>query len=57
MENFLGYLEYFMSMQYLVDLGDFYIAQCANIGGEWVNDACVNTNLDDKLDGYIESIK
>ena len=56
MENVLSYLEYFMSLQYLVDLGDFFITQCANAGGEWVNDACVNTDLDRWIGDLIRDI-
>jgi hypothetical protein len=62
MENFLSGMEYFFSLGFLVDLGNFYAAKCADIGGDWVSTAtgsweCVNTNLDAKLAGYIDSLR
>jgi len=41
MENFFSYLEYVFALEFLVDLGDFYIAKCVELGGEWVNNECV----------------
>jgi len=36
MENILGALEYYFALEFLVDLGNFYAAKCASVGGEWV---------------------
>ena len=49
MENIFNALEYFFALEFLVDLGEFYIAKCADIGGEWVNNECVANLLADKL--------
>ena len=46
MENFLNSLEYVLALEWLVDAGNFWVATCLEAGGEWVNDACVNTDLD-----------
>jgi len=53
MFDILNGLEYFLSFQYLVDLGDFYIAQCAEVGGQWVDNACVDTDLDRWIKGVV----
>jgi len=47
MESFLNSLEYFFALEFLVDFGDFWIKQCAEIGGEWVNDECVANLVED----------
>ncbi len=66
MENFFSYLEYVFALEFLVDLGNFYAAKCADIGGDWVRLAdntyeCVNTNLDAKIadvvDGLVDKIQ
>lgn len=54
-------LEYGMSLQFLVDLGDWYGSQCAAINGEWVSDAdngysCVDTDLDRWIESVVRDI-
>jgi len=34
-------LESAMSLQWLVDIGDWWKSMCAKAGGEWVDDECV----------------
>ncbi len=40
MEQILVPLEFLLSLEFLVVIGDFFIARCADIGGEW--DAAAN---------------
>ena len=59
--SILGNLEYVMSLQFLVDFGDFYAAKCADIGGTWQALAdnsyeCVNTDLDRWLEKVVRDI-
>ncbi len=51
MEQALIPLEYILSLQFLVDLGEFWIARCADIGGTWDANTCVTDITPVKVDG------
>jgi hypothetical protein len=60
MESVLGILEGFFNLSWLVSVGDFYAAKCADVGGDWVRLAdnayeCVNTDLDRWVEGLISN--
>ena len=59
--NVLGNLEYGMSLQFLVDLGDWFGTKCDTVSGEWIRLAdnsyqCVNTDLDRWIEGIIRDV-
>jgi len=61
MDSFLNGLEYFMSLQYLVDFGNFYAAKCADVGGEWIRNAdnsyeCIDTIWQQKLETWVNGL-
>lgn len=57
-----NYLEPAFNLSWLVSIGDFWAAKCGEIGGDWIRLAdnsyeCVNTNLDDKLNAWLDSLR
>lgn len=58
----LNTLEYGMSLQFLVDLGNWFGAVCTDkMNGEWIRLAdntyeCVNTDLDRRIAEWLEGL-
>jgi len=61
MLDILNGMESFFDLSWLVSVGDFYEAKCADIGGSWITLAdntyqCVHTNFDAKVGAVVADV-